>query len=147
MENDYKLVADNIENDYQQMNTTMETLKNTAKDKENELMEVKQFLQQKESENKSLKKNVRSHNNTIIQLETVLKDLKDSEEKFDDKQKQIQNLNVKINDITLHTPISGKSVGTNQFEYDNDEKNEKKPVHHGYTISYLSNNVDNQVEV
>eukprot|EP01083_Nonionella_stella_P192216 710732_1 len=27
------------------------------------------------------------------------------------------------------------------------KKNEKKPVHHGYTISYLSNNVDNQVQV
>ena len=83
-------------------------------------MEIKTVLKDKESQSAHLQKNVKTHKNTILELENVLQDLQANETRLEDKKRQIQSME---KEIELNT------------------------TEHGYSVSYMSNSVDDDLQI
>merc|ERR1712154_173578 len=85
-----------MDTDYEKMDEMLHDLQTKNKQKEQELNDYKKFVSQKESENKSLRVSVNSHNQTINKLESILAGLKYKEKIFEEKKKKIDKINLKI---------------------------------------------------
>merc|ERR1712176_1631060 len=121
-----------------------------------ELLKIKSFVSLKENENQTLRTSITSHNQTINELEAMLKGLKSNETLFKDKKKEIDNINIKIKDLkqsnlnnektTILENVTTAIMEDIKSRTPDINANDIKPSHH-YSTSYITNNVEDEIQL